>query len=357
MMPHISLYDSNWNPSVEVILLMSTEEKNLQTIPRRTRKAIESQIAGRTKAILPSLSIYSAGKTRKRVAQQTSRSSKKRKESIERSCTIDESETAIRVDYEGRSMCTSPASLLVVKKKPEDGTFLLPKGSIFNQSPYSDCANLAEVFDTCMRALQPGYNTGVPAVMPDSQFEHNLRLVYSFLLSSIQSSGQHGTGPNDPSAIYVCGLPGIGKTAGVYWCCEKAIEECKNKGFGHSVLCKINSTILITASASDASDELFTEMGRVLGISSTPTRACVERRMKRGKKGKHTVMILVIDEMDMLLSDSSNGRKSKRPEHLLHEIMQMANDINYRLVLIGISNSSGEVKCKRMQQGGKVCDT
>jgi hypothetical protein len=340
------LFASNWNPNVEKSLLLSTEEKDLQSNSRRTRRSNDSQSIA--SAELSRSSKGSARESRKRDSRQTPRMTKKLKESFDSPSTLDRSDAS--VDFEGRSMFASPITPVHEQPKPE--TFLLPKRLILEETLYSNCTSLAQIFDTSMRALQPGYNMAEPALMPNSQFEDRLQRIYSFVMNSIKSSGQHGGTPNDPPAIYVCGVPGIGKTSGVHWCCEKAIEECNGSGFGVSALCKINSGILMTAS--DALTELFSEMGKALGIAN-PTRTLVERRLKQGKKGQGSVLILVVDEIDILLSDGNSGRKSKRSEDLLHEIMRMANDVNYRLVLIGMANASGEGKYKRMQRGGKVC--
>jgi hypothetical protein len=115
-------------------------------------------------------------------------------------------------------------------------------------SPFPDFAGTEEERLTmCLDALRISRRE-VDALVFDadgtSHFSVNIKRVENFLTAVIVSEGKHGhisSSPNPPpgcipppTALYVCGVPGIGKNLGIQWCCRKAVAkaaECsKNHG-------------------------------------------------------------------------------------------------------------------------------
>jgi Cdc6-like AAA superfamily ATPase len=115
----------------------------------------------------------------------------------------------------------------------------------------------------------------------------------------------------------------------------------------------VNATII--KSSPQPSEMLFGEVAIGAGLNSCKNPTTLKQQLSRRPK---KLVILILDEIDALLSDSKSGVRSKS-EIALEEIVECAVDDNYPLALIGISNTIGSNKYERLQRIGKVslqCD-
>jgi Cdc6-like AAA superfamily ATPase len=187
----------------------------------------------------------------------------------------------------------------------------------------------------------------------ESRFEQNLIRVTNFLSTAIATQGEHGGQPGLPTALYICGVPGIGKTSGVKWCCNKVIHEVEKgnirvEGNWKPRLCEINATRL--QHVKDPMKDLVESVAKALVLKEFSLRH-VERKLKRGG-----LLILVVDEIDALvsLSKSGNGGKPTASERVVQKLLEWTSDETMGLAVIGISNSTGNDKFCRLQELGKV---
>jgi hypothetical protein len=186
-----------------------------------------------------------------------------------------------------------------------------------------------------------------------THFASNLKTILNFLRSSIASRGVHGGNEGEPAALYVCGVPGIGKTSGVKWCCTKAIEETtsnsKYKGPTPMVV-HINASHL--SSASKPERILLNELAGAVGMNNPETqqKASISKRIKK------EMILVVVDEIDLLVSKSNQevGGRLSGTEGVLQTLLGFAEDDSMPFAVIGISNSSGNDKYHRLNEIGKV---
>jgi Cdc6-like AAA superfamily ATPase len=187
----------------------------------------------------------------------------------------------------------------------------------------------------------------------ESRFEQNLNRVMTFLNAAITTQGEHGGRPGDPTALYICGVPGIGKTSGIKWCCNKMIQEVEKgtirvEGNWKPRICEINATRL--QNVQNPMKDVIESMGKAMGLSKL-TMSNVERKLKQGG-----LLILVVDEIDTLVSVSKSGNIGKHPasERVVQKLLEWTSNDNMGLAVIGISNSTGNDKFCRLQELGKV---
>ena len=179
-----------------------------------------------------------------------------------------------------------------------------------------------------------------------SHFALKLKAVEKFLSAVVESRGRHGTKRSDPAALYVCGVPGIGKTSGVRFCCDKVVNGERKASVVH-----INSGHMKSAVS------FRKEFGAALGIKTkNPKIETILGRIKDGNQHDN-LLIVVVDEIDLLLSGSTGDidvKATKGCEKVVKDMLDWANDPELCFVLIGISNSSGNAMYSRLQQLGEV---
>jgi Cdc6-like AAA superfamily ATPase len=187
-----------------------------------------------------------------------------------------------------------------------------------------------------------------------THFASNLKTILKFLCSSIESQGGHGGKKGEPAALYVCGVPGIGKTSGVKWCCTKAIEETtSNSDYEGPTPTVVHINAGHMSSASNPEAILLEEMARALGMNA-PDKQKKNNILTHIKKKQ--MILLVVDEIDLLVSASSQMVEGRRPgtEGVIQTLLGYAQDETMPLALIGISNSSANDKYHRLKEIGKV---
>jgi Cdc6-like AAA superfamily ATPase len=189
-----------------------------------------------------------------------------------------------------------------------------------------------------------------------THFASNLKTIQRFLSASIESRGVQGGDEGEPAALYVCGVPGVGKTSGVKWCCTKAIEEAaRNTDYDGPIpkVVHINAGHLSSASAPQGI--LLQALARAVGMSN-PGSQKKHNILKRIKK---EMLLVVVDEIDLLVSKSNQDVEGKLTgtEEVIQTLLGFAEEISMPIALIGISNSSANDKYHRLNNIGKVRST
>jgi hypothetical protein len=205
----------------------------------------------------------------------------------------------------------------------------------------------------CQTALSTSFNINDLSATNDDEptlFQKNVNSINIFLHEAIDSNGAHGQEEGDPACLYVCGAPGVGKTTSIKW----SIEEAKRHYSGDQVpqcpsFCFVSGADI--ASASSVIESIAN------ALSMNPKRNSVENVRKTLVWGKKcSCLIMVIDEIELLLSDKSST--SDKPVTSGEEALKMLGDWSaaqdVRFALIGISNSIGNQQAKRLQKFGLV---
>lgn len=186
-----------------------------------------------------------------------------------------------------------------------------------------------------------------------THFASNLKTILKFLSASIESKGGHGGKEGEPAALYVCGVPGIGKTSGVRWCCTKAIEETmSNNEYEGPIPTVVHINAGHLSSASKPEEILLEEFARAL-VMNKPENQKKNNILKHIRKN---MILVVVDEIDLLVSESSQTPEGRLPgtEGVIQTLFGFARDETMPIALIGISNSSANNKYFRLNEIGKV---
>ena len=159
-----------------------------------------------------------------------------------------------------------------------------------------------------------------------------------FVHNALHSEGYRGMKESSAAALYVCGVPGIGKTTAVRCCCEKAILEFK--GDCQPKLCHINAGHLSSSTTPDILvEKIKNETGLTPGVL----------------KHEGKMLLLIVDEIDTLLSSNSKiDPPASESEHALSMLLSWADDQDMHMALIGISNATGDSIFGRLQVMQKV---
>lgn len=186
---------------------------------------------------------------------------------------------------------------------------------------------------------------------PDSRFAESVKKVESFVRSVIDSEGGHGLSEEKPASLYVCGVPGLGKTAAVRACCDRLVHEYHDD-VRKPYVCYVNASSMDASPQPDA--VVLQRMAETLEMrySRLPQINTIKSYMTK----KNAQIILIVDEVDILLSDTDDASstvKSKQ-EEALEMLAEWAGDPDLSIGVIGISNRKGNTKYERLKQLGKV---
>ena len=189
-------------------------------------------------------------------------------------------------------------------------------------------------------------STQAPVFAENSSLAKNIKKIRDMIHTVIRSTGRHGgtvpRGRPECKALYVCGVPGTGKTMSISWLCQYLLQLHKDGSIG--------------VERDDDDEEVDWKFLMLNNNSNVNSIAINDKirdalKLKRGGninyKLKSTGLILVLDEMDSMLD-----LKDKR--ELLKKLTGYANDPENRFILIGISNSLMNNKFARMQEIGQV---
>lgn len=212
--------------------------------------------------------------------------------------------------------------------------------------PYFDGTD-EEKLDACLNSLAMADRSKGPIIVPGSDFESNIKKVCEFLVASFLSLGEHGGERGKPAALYINGIPGNGKTSGVTWCCDKALQSwtCTSPELK---IVHINAGYL--AADANPKQRVLNEIGRQLGICAEATKeATVLKKIKRKEDNAgNFIVLVVVDEVDMLVS-SSNASNTRLESSLIF-LSKLAGDPEKQMAFIGISNSMNDNKIDRIHE-------
>ena len=186
-----------------------------------------------------------------------------------------------------------------------------------------------------------------PVFPEESSLCKNLKRVQDMIHQVVRSTGRHGGEISDGSissskALYVCGVPGTGKTLSISWICKHVLKLQEEGQIGverdedHE---NVDWRFLLQNANSVPNADAFREnMANKLGIKQKSSIA---------KTLKNKGLVLVVDEIDGML-------RSSEMKKLLEKLLEYANDEDMRFALIGISNSLMDEKYTAVREAGNV---
>jgi Cdc6-like AAA superfamily ATPase len=185
-----------------------------------------------------------------------------------------------------------------------------------------------------------------------SNFAKNLNDIFIFLYETMQRKELIDSNEqqcklvsthHSKSALCICGVPGIGKTSGVKYCCSKAIEQyCQDRqliagGKKSPIMCCINAAHLKSRTTNEQMESIIEEIFHILEVKSDCTIISLKKVLKK------QFVILVLDEIDVLISSAS-----KSDEGILQALFELTDDPSAKLTMIGITNHLGDVTYSRL---------
>ena len=168
--------------------------------------------------------------------------------------------------------------------------------------------------------------------------------IMQFLRAVVKSEGGHGGRRGEPAALHVCGVPGSGKTMAVDWCCNKALELAKDSAEEWDkapTFYRINGSHYENLTTKL---DFLKDLKTVLSANKGQTFSESDRR--GSKIAKKSTVVLVMDEIDLLVSDKS--------ENFLSSLLGWASNEQMTFGIIGISNFIENSKARRLYNIGGV---
>ena len=228
---------------------------------------------------------------------------------------------------------------------------------------------IGEKLKACQGALDTQFSLGTlsgvagAGVNPENQtlFQKNVGGLSNFLRAVVESAGAHGEERGDPASLYICGAPGVGKTSAVQWACKQTELWASNQQTFNSLLfpsfCFVNAADMQTTS--NALKRIIEDIADALSLKGKcRTREGVEKALDSSQGGRriYSCLVMVVDEIDMLLSERSkiSTAASSTGEVALKMLCEWSATKNFRFALIGVSNSVGNQRVRRLQQFGLV---
>jgi len=159
-----------------------------------------------------------------------------------------------------------------------------------------------------------------PATLPCR--EHERKQVYDFVHEAIMA-GANSTG----RCLYISGVPGTGKTATVREIARVLRSQARTGAIPKFNYIELNALRLQTPkhAYSTIAEEL-------MGQRFSPDKGCyvLEKRFKEGKGSDGRVTVLIVDELDLLVTHKQD---------VLYNIFDWPTHKKSRLVVIGIANT------------------
>jgi ATPase family associated with various cellular activities (AAA) len=171
----------------------------------------------------------------------------------------------------------------------------------------------------------------------DSKYNTQVNEILKFLGNALDNvNGKYQDNSNN--TLYVCGSPGVGKTTAVNWCCDRLQGPSTQ-------ICRINS-----ASYRDMRfflADIFENLG--IRMKNPSIKGLGEIMKKRCMS-----VVLVIDEIDSLISTKGISSLNSQSEKLLQELCATVKETSSKIVLIGISNAVESNEAKKLKALGLV---
>ena len=206
--------------------------------------------------------------------------------------------------------------------------------------------SLKERLLCCQKALQDSF--AVTKMTSSPKIQQQLDAIDSFLNSIVASNSAIGaaTCPSG-SVLYIAGAPGVGKTSAVKFACKSFENAHQNVTFCN-----------VSASLAKSRINIMGRLANSMSFASNSPESKIQDALQTGcsRKNERRLVVMVIDEIDYLLSDQHNGNKKARneSEETLVTLMEWATNKNLSFALIGISNVVGGPKAKRIRDLGMV---
>jgi hypothetical protein len=267
---------------------------------------------------------------------------------------------------------SSPESL--TGKRPAQGTVTKVSKLVSKQAKTQQVRarhpdrmkTIGEKLKACQSALDTQFRldtlsgVAVAGVAPEHQtpFQRNVGSLCTFLRAVVETKGAHGEKWGDPANLYICGAPGVGKTSAMQWAHKQTkLWASEKQGLENLLLpsfCFINADDMQTSS--NALKKITEMIADALSLKGKRrTREGVEKALEGGPRS-HSCLVMVVDEIDLLLSERSkrSAVPSSSSETALKMLCEWSTAQNFRFALIGISNSIGNQQVQRLQRFGLV---
>lgn len=200
----------------------------------------------------------------------------------------------------------------------------------------------------------------------ESKLRKNISAISAILEEMIQSrvmdslSSTVNNMKSETAALYVCGVPGTGKSSGIQFCCNRILDRAKNnptfmQGV-EPIVVEINAAHLAACKTGDSlKSKVVNDIWEKCDSSmSKRTENALFKRLSSTRAGKKPgFVILVLDEVDQLMKENET-KATNAAEKLLEQLNKWASDPTCRFALICIGNSMNNSKQRRLEEFVKV---
>ncbi|GAW82765.1 origin recognition complex subunit 1 [Plasmodium gonderi] len=176
--------------------------------------------------------------------------------------------------------------------------------------------NITDPTDKAIRMMQLDV---VPKYLPCREKE--IKEVHGFLESGIKQSGSN-------QILYISGMPGTGKTATVYSVIQLLQYKSKQKLIPEFNVFEINGMNVVHPNA--AYQVFYKQVFNKKPPNALNSFKILDRLFNQNKKDSRKVSILIIDEIDYLIT---------RTQKVLFTLFDWPTKVNSKLVLVAISNT------------------
>ncbi|SBT71923.1 origin recognition complex subunit 1, putative, partial [Plasmodium malariae] len=177
-------------------------------------------------------------------------------------------------------------------------------------------SNIKDPTDKAIRMMQLDV---VPKYLPCREKE--IKEVHEFLESGIKQEGSN-------QILYISGMPGTGKTATVYSVIQLLQNKSKQKYLPPFNVFEINGMNVVHPNA--AYQVFYKQLFNKKPPNALNSFKIIDRLFNRNQKDNRNVSILIIDEIDYLIT---------KTQKVLFTLFDWPTKVNSKLVLIAISNT------------------
>jgi ATPase family associated with various cellular activities (AAA) len=209
---------------------------------------------------------------------------------------------------------------------------------------------LREKLLCCQQVLQVQFEVSKLSSCSSPKFQNQLERVDAFLNAVVDSKGANCAEAFSGGAmLYLSGAPGVGKTSAVNHACKRLEVAHKNV-----VFCNISG------SQAKSRLNIMGKLANSLNLNSNAPDEKIEDTLKagRGRRNESRLVIMIIDEIDDILSGAPSSKGNKKAknegEETLATLFEWAKKTSVSFALIGISNVVGGPKTKHIRDLGLV---
>jgi len=185
-----------------------------------------------------------------------------------------------------------------------------------------------------LESIKPFLELNRPSVVSGRENEFNA--ILEFCHKAITSPASSSNHPKVPKGLYICGKPGVGKTAVVMTVCAYLSEQ-KNAtilGGNKPKILSLKGTSLLDPKEiyyklADFAAQVKKKSEYTRAATAQDARRDMQKMLHREHRNAK-MAVVVVDEIDQLFS---------RNQEVLYELFQEASRPESRMVLIGMANS------------------